>query len=161
MNLNGRVAVVTGASQGIGRACALVLAEAGADVALASRNVEKLEAVAKEIEAKGYADKRSQETESKSRYRESVKHYISELWGIWNTVHEPADALEAFEEVNDDLGMEKNQAITREVKQDSVWKRLNYCLTHKEADTVWRRRMEAWDIETRRRQGARSRYNYY
>lgn len=53
MNLNGRVAVVTGASQGIGRACALVLAEAGADVALASRNVEKLEAVAKEVEAAG------------------------------------------------------------------------------------------------------------
>jgi 3-oxoacyl-[acyl-carrier protein] reductase len=53
MNLNERVAVVTGASQGIGRACALVLAEAGADVALASRNVEKLESVAKEIEARG------------------------------------------------------------------------------------------------------------
>lgn len=44
---------MTGASQGIGRACALVLAEAGADVALASRNVEKLEAVAKEVEAAG------------------------------------------------------------------------------------------------------------
>lgn len=53
MNLNERVAVVTGASQGIGRACALVLAKAGADVALASRNVERLEAVAKEIEATG------------------------------------------------------------------------------------------------------------
>ena len=53
MNLNGRIAVVTGASQGIGRACALALAEAGADVALASRNVEKLTAVAKEVEATG------------------------------------------------------------------------------------------------------------
>jgi 3-oxoacyl-[acyl-carrier protein] reductase len=50
MDLKGRVALVTGASQGIGRACALVLAEAGADVALASRNVEKLQGVAKEIE---------------------------------------------------------------------------------------------------------------
>jgi len=53
MNLNERVAVVTGASQGIGRACALLLAEAGADVALASRNVEKLEAVARQIESTG------------------------------------------------------------------------------------------------------------
>ena len=53
MSLEGRIAVVTGASQGIGRACALILAEAGADVALASRNEEKLQAVAKEIEAIG------------------------------------------------------------------------------------------------------------
>ncbi len=47
--LEGRVALVTGASQGIGRACALALAEAGATVALCARNVEKLEAVAAEI----------------------------------------------------------------------------------------------------------------
>jgi 3-oxoacyl-[acyl-carrier protein] reductase len=51
--VTGRVALVTGASQGIGRACALVLAEGGALVALAARNEEKLAAVAREIEAKG------------------------------------------------------------------------------------------------------------
>jgi 3-oxoacyl-[acyl-carrier protein] reductase len=51
--LTGRVALVTGASQGIGRACALALAEAGANVALAARNEEKLAAVAKEMEGKG------------------------------------------------------------------------------------------------------------
>ena len=45
--------MVTGASQGIGRACALALAEAGAQVALAARSTEKLEAVAAEIAAKG------------------------------------------------------------------------------------------------------------
>ncbi len=49
----GRVALVTGASQGIGRACALVLAEAGATVALAARNEEKLAQVASEIKSKG------------------------------------------------------------------------------------------------------------
>ncbi|HEY2392695.1 MAG TPA: 3-oxoacyl-[acyl-carrier-protein] reductase [Candidatus Angelobacter sp.] len=49
----GRVALVTGASQGIGRACALTLAEGGALIALAARNEEKLAAVAKEIEDKG------------------------------------------------------------------------------------------------------------
>lgn len=53
MKLEGRVALVTGASQGIGKACALALAEAGADVALAARSVEKLEAVASEIQAMG------------------------------------------------------------------------------------------------------------
>lgn len=50
---SGRVALVTGASQGIGRACALALAEAGASVALAARNEEKLGQVAHEIESKG------------------------------------------------------------------------------------------------------------
>jgi 3-oxoacyl-[acyl-carrier protein] reductase len=53
MTLSGRIAVVTGASQGIGRACALKLAAAGATVAVAARNQEKLEAVAAEITAAG------------------------------------------------------------------------------------------------------------
>ena len=51
--VKGRVALVTGASQGIGRACALALAEGGALVALAARNEEKLAAVAKEIAGQG------------------------------------------------------------------------------------------------------------
>jgi 3-oxoacyl-[acyl-carrier protein] reductase len=49
MALTGRVAVVTGASQGIGRACALKLAKCGASIALVARNREKLEEVAQEI----------------------------------------------------------------------------------------------------------------
>jgi 3-oxoacyl-[acyl-carrier protein] reductase len=52
-NLQGRIALVTGASQGIGRACALELALAGATVALAARNEAKLASVAAEIEAAG------------------------------------------------------------------------------------------------------------
>lgn len=47
------VALVTGASQGIGRAVALALAEAGAAVVCAARSREKLEAVAAEIAAAG------------------------------------------------------------------------------------------------------------
>jgi 3-oxoacyl-[acyl-carrier protein] reductase len=50
-SLAGRVALVTGASQGIGRACALALARAGASVALCARNEEKLAQVAGEIQA--------------------------------------------------------------------------------------------------------------
>jgi 3-oxoacyl-[acyl-carrier protein] reductase len=51
--LSGRVALVTGASQGIGRATALRLAAEGAHVALAARSLDKLEAVAAEIAAAG------------------------------------------------------------------------------------------------------------
>jgi len=53
MTLSGRVALVTGASQGIGRACALRLAASGAAVAVAARNQEKLTDLLREIEAAG------------------------------------------------------------------------------------------------------------
>src|SRR5579864_1460157 len=49
MDLAGRVAVITGASRGLGKAMALALAEAGARIALVSRNREKLDAVAGEV----------------------------------------------------------------------------------------------------------------
>lgn len=52
-SLEGRTALITGASQGIGRACALELAKAGAKVALAARNQAKLDEVAAEIRAAG------------------------------------------------------------------------------------------------------------
>ena len=53
MNLNGRVALVTGASQGIGHACALALAQHGASVAVAARNRQKLDELVAQIAAAG------------------------------------------------------------------------------------------------------------
>jgi len=53
LSLEGKVAVVTGASRGIGKAIALAFADAGADVVIASRKLPDLEKVAEEIKAKG------------------------------------------------------------------------------------------------------------
>ena len=51
--MNTRVAFVSGASRGIGKACALALSAAGNRVVLAARNTEKLEEVAAEIRSQG------------------------------------------------------------------------------------------------------------
>jgi NAD(P)-dependent dehydrogenase (short-subunit alcohol dehydrogenase family) len=53
LSLEGKVALVTGGSRGIGKAIALTFADAGADVVIASRKLEDLEKVATEIKAKG------------------------------------------------------------------------------------------------------------
>jgi NAD(P)-dependent dehydrogenase (short-subunit alcohol dehydrogenase family) len=52
-SLEGRTALVTGAGRGIGRACALALGQAGAEVWLAARTREEVEAVATEIRGSG------------------------------------------------------------------------------------------------------------
>ena len=53
LSLEGKVALITGASRGIGKAIAVAFADAGADLAIASRKLEDLEKVAGEIKTKG------------------------------------------------------------------------------------------------------------
>lgn len=83
MKLEGRVALVTGASQGIGRACALALAEAGADVALASRSVDKLEAAAREIEQMG---RKALAVAMDVASAESIKAAVAKVLGEWSKI---------------------------------------------------------------------------
>ncbi|WP_263416391.1 3-oxoacyl-[acyl-carrier-protein] reductase [Terriglobus albidus] len=76
--LQGRIALVTGASQGIGRACALELARHGATVALAARQVDKLEAVAAEIrDAGGTAEAFALDISSEESIKAAAKEIIA------------------------------------------------------------------------------------
>jgi NAD(P)-dependent dehydrogenase (short-subunit alcohol dehydrogenase family) len=73
--LNDKVAVVIGGTSGIGRAIALGLAEAGADVIPTSRRMEQVEATAQEIEARG---QRSLRVASDVADRASLQHVLDE-----------------------------------------------------------------------------------
>ena len=81
--LAGRIALVTGASQGIGRACALELARAGASVALAARNVEKLAGVEAEILAAGGTAKAfSLDVSSEESIKDGAKAVIAHFGAV-------------------------------------------------------------------------------
>jgi 3-oxoacyl-[acyl-carrier protein] reductase len=80
MKLEGRIALVTGASQGIGQACAFALARQGASVALAARNQQKLEEVAGQIAAGGgkaavFAMDVSEEEQIRSGTKAALAHF--------------------------------------------------------------------------------------
>jgi 3-oxoacyl-[acyl-carrier protein] reductase len=80
MNLEGRVALVTGASQGIGHACALTLARHGASIAVAARNQQKLEELAAAITATGgkaaaFPMDVSDEDQIKSAIKSAIAHF--------------------------------------------------------------------------------------
>ncbi len=79
-SLQGHVALVTGASQGIGRACALVLAEGGATVAVAARSEDKLHTLVQEIESKGgKAAAFKLDVASEEEIKATVKAVIAQL----------------------------------------------------------------------------------
>ena len=82
-NLKDKVAVVTGASRGIGKAIAIQLSEAGAKVIISSRKYEECEKVANEIKSKGYkAEVIPCHVGRKEEIRNLVKETINKYNGI-------------------------------------------------------------------------------
>lgn len=75
LDLNGKSAVVIGGTSGIGRAIALGLAEAGADVAPSARRLDQVETTAREVEALG---RRSLRTTSDVTDRASLQQLLEE-----------------------------------------------------------------------------------
>ncbi|MEO6922556.1 MAG: glucose 1-dehydrogenase [Bryocella sp.] len=82
-DLTGQVALVTGASRGLGKHFAMVLAKAGADVVLTARKRESVEAVADEVRALGV---RAATVALDVRERESLERLASEAEGAFGKV---------------------------------------------------------------------------
>jgi 3-oxoacyl-[acyl-carrier protein] reductase len=83
MNLAGRVALVTGASQGIGHACALALAHAGATIAVAARNRAKLDDVVSEItSASGNAAAFPMDVADEEQVKAGIKSVVAQFGKI-------------------------------------------------------------------------------
>jgi NAD(P)-dependent dehydrogenase (short-subunit alcohol dehydrogenase family) len=83
-DLSGRVAVVVGGTSGLGRAIAIALADAGADVVAASRTESAVDSVASEIEARG---RRTLRVTCDVAERDSLKTLRDETLSAFGVVH--------------------------------------------------------------------------
>lgn len=82
-DLSGKVALVTGAGQGIGAACGEVLAEAGAQVVLSDVNSQACESIASDLRAKGLkAMAVQQDVTDETRWQEVVNICVDECGGL-------------------------------------------------------------------------------
>ena len=109
MNLEGRVAFVTGAAQGIGRAIALALAEVGADIAGGDVNLERMDETAKEIEALG-------------RKAIAVKLDVSDPASVKEAVGKVLEAWQKIDILVNNAGITKD-ALALRMKQED-WDRV-------------------------------------
>ncbi|MHC5251668.1 SDR family NAD(P)-dependent oxidoreductase [Listeria kieliensis] len=112
-DLTGKVAVVTGASSGLGRDAALSYADYGADVALLARRKEKLDEVAREIEAKGrkaipIACDVSDEASVKAAVAEVIEHFSKVDILLNNAGIAVAGTVEELSEADWDKSMDIN-----------------------------------------------------
>lgn len=83
LELNNKVAVVIGGTSGIGRAIAMGLADAGADVVATSRRLEQVEAAAREVEARG---RRSLRVTTDVADRDSLQHLLEQARAAFGKV---------------------------------------------------------------------------
>ncbi len=83
ISLEGRTALVTGSAQGIGKAIALALAEAGADVALTDPQYEKLNEVVKLIEAMG---RKALKFSANVTDHAAIKEMVDQIVNAWSKI---------------------------------------------------------------------------
>jgi len=112
-DLTGKVALITGAARGLGRACALALAHAGADIGLGLRDVESAEDVEKEIKALGRKVIRLQMDVSNLQQIKDAVELLAEKFGkidilLNNVGVAPSNPAEEVTEADFDLTLNLN-----------------------------------------------------
>ncbi|MGA2517802.1 MAG: 3-oxoacyl-[acyl-carrier-protein] reductase [Thermodesulfobacteriota bacterium] len=105
MKLTGKVALVTGAAQGIGRAIALLLARNGADIVVSDINLEKAEETAKEIRAIGPK-------------ATAVKVDVSNLSDVERMVEALIEKLAKIDILVNNAGITRDKLILRMTEED-------------------------------------------
>ena len=105
MRLTGKVALVTGAAQGIGRAIALLLARNGADIVVSDINLEKAEETAKEIRAIGPK-------------ATAVKVDVSNLSDVERMVEAIIEKLAKIDILVNNAGITRDKLILRMTEED-------------------------------------------
>lgn len=83
LSLEGKTALITGASRGIGKAIALCFADSGADIAIASRKLSDLEKVGDEVRSKSG---KSLEVATHARKPEDLKNLVEKVMEVYGKI---------------------------------------------------------------------------
>lgn len=141
MNFDGKVAVVTGASVGIGYGCALKFAECGADLVLVDINYEKLEEVKAELAKYGrdiliYKCDVSDEARVKEVMDDALAHFgkidilvnNAAIWRNWSKFEEtPIDLWKKMIDINVMSVVYFTNAILPGMKERKYGRIINVC----------------------------------
>jgi NAD(P)-dependent dehydrogenase (short-subunit alcohol dehydrogenase family) len=112
-DVKGKIALITGGARGIGRSCALALAEAGADIALGLRDINRDNNVSDEIRSLGReALPLQMDVSNIDEIRDSVTKTLEEFGGVDILVNNagiaPANLIEDYTEVDFDYTVAVN-----------------------------------------------------
>ena len=141
MNFNGKVALITGASVGIGRAAALLFAEHGADLVLVDIDYAKLESVKTELGCYGrdvqiYQCDVSDENKVKTIMADAMAHFgkvdilvnNAALWRNWSKFEEtPIELWHKFININVMGVVHFTNAVLPKMKEQNYGRIINVC----------------------------------